>query len=88
MNTYKPIDASYLAQINVFVRAKKAVRIQYSTDINEFITTVAIIKNISEKEGATYMELSSGEEVRLDRIVRIDDKPAPGYDTGYFACDI
>jgi Rho-binding antiterminator len=88
MNTYKPVDTTYLAQINVFVRAKKAVRIQYFTDINEFITTVAIIKNTFEKEGATYMDLSSGEEVRLDRIVRIEDKPAPGYDTGYFACDI
>jgi Rho-binding antiterminator len=34
------------------------------------------------------MELSAGDEIRLDKIVRIEDKPAPRYDKNYFACDI
>lgn len=88
MDTYKPLDTTYRTEIENFVKERKAVRIQYFTDINEFITKVAIIKKLSEKEGAEYMELSSGEEIRLDKIVRIEDKPAPGYNKDYFACDI
>jgi Rho-binding antiterminator len=88
MVQYKPIESSYLDLIKGFAKERKSVRIQYFTDINEFITTVAIIKNVSEKERAAYMQLSNGEEIRLDKIVRIEDKPAPGYDKSYFACDI
>jgi Rho-binding antiterminator len=88
MDTYKPLDTAYRTQIEAFVSARKSVRIQYFSDIQEFITRVAIIKKVYEKEGAAYMELSSGDEIRLDKIVRIEDKPAPGYDTNYFACDI
>jgi Rho-binding antiterminator len=88
MDTYKPLDATYYREIESFVKQRKSVRIQYFTDINEFITKVSIIKNLFEKEGAQYMELSAGDEIRLDKIVRIEDKPAPGYDKNYFACDI
>jgi Rho-binding antiterminator len=88
MDTYKPLDTTYYQEIKSFVKQRKSVRIQYFTDINEFITKVAIIKNLFEKEGAQYMELSAGDEIRLDKIVRIEDKPAPGYDKNYFACDI
>ena len=88
MDTYKPLDTTYYQEIESFVKQRKSVRIQYFTDINEFITKVSIIKNLFEKEGVQYMELSAGDEIRLDKIVRIEDKPAPGYDKNYFACDI
>jgi Rho-binding antiterminator len=88
MDTYKPIDTAYLQEIEAYVKQRKSVRIQYYTNINEFITKVSIVKNLFDKEGAKYMELSSGDQIRLDKIVRIEDKPAPGYDKSYFACDI
>lgn len=88
MDTYKPLDTTYYQEIESFVKQRKSVRIQYFTDINEFITKVSMIKNLFEKEGVQYMELSTGDEIRLDKVVRIEDKPAPGYDKNYFACDI
>ena len=88
MNNYKPLDTAYRTEIETFIKERKSVRIQYFTDINEFITKVAIIKKIVEKEEAEYIDLSGGEDIRLDKIVRIEDKPALEYNKEYIACDI
>jgi len=87
-NAYQPIDRTYYNELKTLVARRAGVRLQYYTDIREFITQFATLKELETREGEEYLVLASGEEVRLDRIVRVDDKPAPGYEEDYFKCDI
>ncbi len=84
----KTIDTDFRSKINELIEQRKSVRIQYYTDINEFISITALIKTLYQKEAVSYITLSNGEEIGLDKVVRIGDLPAPGYDKDYFACDI
>lgn len=65
------------------------VKVQYFTDIREFITVMAVAKELLLKEDDTeYLVLASGEEIGLDSIVRVDDTVAPQYkDIMDFTCD-
>ena len=61
------------------------ISLQYFSDIREYLSTRAIIKEIVARDHAEYLLLSTGEEIRLDRIIRVEEKPAPGFED-YFAC--
>ncbi|MCC9136083.1 hypothetical protein ACFSKU_16550 [Pontibacter silvestris] len=86
--SYKPIDSSYREMLEELAAKKAFVRVQYFTDLRELLNVTAVMKEVFEKDDAAYLRLATGEEVRLDRIVRVADKPAPGYDEAYFKCDI
>lgn len=55
------------------------VKLQYFTEIREFITVMAVVKNLYTKDGEEFLVLSTGDEIRLDRIVRIDEVTSPTY---------
>lgn len=65
------------------------VKVQYFTDIREFITVTSVAKELLLKEDDNqYLVLASGEEIRVDKIVRVDDTVAPQYkDIMDFTCD-
>ncbi len=75
------------SQLNTFragIVPGKFVRIEYLTDISEFIKIDALVKKIN----ADTIELGTGEEIYIDRIVRIDGVLSPnfpGYDN--YSCD-
>ncbi len=88
METYKPIDCGFYDILEANATQKRYTKIQYYTDIHEFITTNAVIKNLITAQGEEFMELATGELIRLDQIVKIDETFAPHY-AGYqdFTCD-
>jgi Rho-binding antiterminator len=88
MSTYEPIDQNFHKEIESLVAKRAGVRIQFYTDIHEFVTLHATLKELISKEDSEYLVLTTGEEVRLDRIVRLGNRPAPGYDEDYFKCDV
>jgi Rho-binding antiterminator len=84
---YQAIPATFREEIQDFMRRRKYLRIHYFNPYHEYISTAALIKEIFDQDGAEYMRLSTGEEVRLDWIVRLDGQAAPGYDIQDFTCD-
>jgi Rho-binding antiterminator len=85
-NNQTSIDNSFREHLETLCAQKKYVGINYKTDINELLSVTAIIKNIAVKEDYEYAQLSNGEEIRLDKIVRADGKTSPdypGYDYSY-----
>lgn len=67
---------------------KKYIKLQYFTDIQEFITTMTIIKEKVKNDNGSFISTTSGEEVPLDKIVRIDTIYAPKYaHIDDFSCD-
>lgn len=85
---YQPIEPVFYDTILALVAKHAGVRLQFYSDIREFITLHATLKELIRKDEAEYLVLTTGEEVRLDRIVRINDIPAPGYDEDFFKCDL
>lgn len=66
----------------------KFVRIEYLTDLSEFIKTDALLKRHVEQGGVEYLELGNGEQIPLDRVVSLSGKLSPNY-PGYanYSCD-
>ncbi|PSR55700.1 hypothetical protein AHMF7605_20415 [Adhaeribacter arboris] len=84
-DVYQPVDTSFREELLTYAKKRKYVSIQYLTDIREYMSARAIIKEIRADEGAELLLLNTGEEIRLDRIIRVEGKPAPGFED-YFAC--
>jgi Rho-binding antiterminator len=85
--TYKTVDPVFRDELQALVAKRAAARIQFYTAIHEFMTRHATLKELVVKADGEYLVLTTGEEIRLDRLVRIGDRPAPGYDEDYFKCD-
>ncbi|MCJ8165885.1 hypothetical protein MKJ04_13620 [Pontibacter sp. E15-1] len=85
---YKPVENGFREYLQEVVTNRPFIRVQYITDIREFATTTAVPTELIETDGAAYLLLATGEEIRLDRLVRIGDTPAPGYSADYFKCDL
>lgn len=66
----------------------KFVRIEYLTDLSEFIKTDALLKRHFDQDGTEYLELGHGEQIPLDRVVSISGKLSPKF-PGYanYSCD-
>lgn len=66
----------------------KFVRIEYLTDLNEFIKADVTLKQYVQENGTEWLELATGDVVPLNRVVSISGKLSPRY-PGYanYSCD-
>ncbi|WP_018478781.1 hypothetical protein [Pontibacter roseus] len=85
---YKPIDPAFREELQALASRRAAARLQFYSDIGEFLTLHATLKELATKGEEEFLLLTTGEAIRLDRIARINDKPAPGYDEAFFQCDM
>ncbi len=86
--TYKPIDPAFYEELKAQVAKRAGTRIQFYTDIQEFLTVNATLKELVRRGEEEYLVLTTGAEIRLDRIVRVGETAAPGYGDSFFKCDI
>jgi Rho-binding antiterminator len=86
--TYKPINCDYYDVLTEKAVLKLYCKIQYFTDLHEFVTINAVIKDIFTKSGEEFMLLATGELIRLDRLVSINGELTPHYARfNDFSCD-
>jgi hypothetical protein len=77
------------AEFRSLIPLNKYVRLDYFTDLREFIRTDALTKAIIEKDDTDHLELATGEQIPLDRVIRIDGHLSPkypGYDDYSCSC--
>lgn len=77
------------AEFRALIPLHKFVRLDYFTDLREFIRTDALTKAIVDIDGVEHLELATGEQIPLDRVIRIDGHLSPkypGYDDYSCAC--
>lgn len=67
------------AEFRALIPLNKYVRLDYFTDLREFIRTDALVKRITTTDGTEQLELATGEQILLDRIIRIDGHLSPNY---------
>jgi Rho-binding antiterminator len=75
---YKPIACDFYDVLEAATR-KQQVYLQYFNDLRQLCQGTNTIRTFITRDHAEYARLASGEEVRLDNIIRLDDTPAPAY---------
>ncbi|GAB3797799.1 hypothetical protein GCM10028819_17580 [Spirosoma humi] len=66
----------------------KFVRLEYLTDLNEFIKADVTIKQLLHQDGTDILALATGERVPLDRVVSVSGNLSPRYPGyGNYSCD-
>ena len=78
---YRPVESHFRGAMEALVAERKKVTFNYITDLRELLTTTGLVREITRRDGTEYVSLSNGEEIRLDRIVRVDNTLAPGYES-------
>ena len=88
MELLKDKDKAFREYLLAVVKNRTYVKIQYFTDLHEFITTMTVAKGLDTSSDGESILLGSGEIVPVDRIVRINEQVAPGYQGIMdFTCD-
>jgi len=76
---YQPIACGFYDELEALATRKKQVYLQYFNDLRQLCQGSTTLKTFITRDHAEYALLASGEEVRLDHIIRVDDKAAPGF---------
>ena len=76
---YQPIDCGFYDELEAAATQKKRVTLQYFNDLRQLCMESGVIDTFFIRDKVEFMRLKSGEEIRLDHIIRLDNKPAPGY---------
>lgn len=77
------------AEFRALIPLNKFVRLDYFTELREFIRTNALVKRIVSQNGAESIELATGEQIPIERVIRIDGHLSPrypGYDDYSCSC--
>lgn len=78
MSDYHPIDCSFYDRLEAAAVQKKFCHLEYSSDLGEILQAGGVIKDLYIREGAEFLKLSTGPEIRLDRLIRLDQHYLPG----------
>lgn len=66
----------------------KFVRLEYLSDLNEFIKTDVTIKQLVQEGANERLELATGDTIPLDRVVSVSGNLSPRYPGyGNYSCD-
>jgi Rho-binding antiterminator len=76
---YQSIDCGFYDELEAAATQRRHVLLQYFSDLHELRVESVVVRGLETREHAEYAQLSNGEEVRLDRIMRLDEKIAPQY---------
>ncbi|MCC3155463.1 Rho-binding antiterminator [Hymenobacter sp. BT770] len=76
---YNPIDCHFYDLLEAAATLRRRVDLQYFNDLRQLCLTSGVIDTLLVRDKVEYMRLKSGEEIRLDHIIRLDDTPAPAY---------
>ncbi|MBC3540144.1 hypothetical protein ACFSC6_16710 [Rufibacter sediminis] len=81
------MDKQMMQAVNEAVAKKKFLKIQYRTDLNEFLTVTALIKKVEETGNGLKVELATGEEIPFDQLVKVGDVASNQFTSRDFTCD-
>ncbi|MBA9078980.1 MULTISPECIES: hypothetical protein [Rufibacter] len=81
------MDEHLLTAVNEAVQKKKFLKIQYQTELHEFLTVTTMIKKVGEKEGQLHLELVTGQEIPFAQLVKVGDVASDKFNSRDFTCD-
>ena len=76
---YTPIDCHFYDMLEAAATQRRRVDLQYFNDLRQLCLGSGVIETFCIRDKIEYLQLKSGEEIRLDHIIRLNDTPAPLY---------
>lgn len=76
---YKPIDCGYHDRLEAAASKRQRVSLVFLSPSGEAKNTTATIETIETSQGEEYLQLNTGESIRLDRIVKLNEETFPGH---------
>jgi len=70
--SYIPVNCEFHDYLEEFAMRRKQVSVHFFSEDGAARQRDAVITDVFAREGADYMTLSSGELIRLDRLVSVD----------------
>lgn len=75
---YVPIDCNVHDQLLERATLGRPTTVQYRGGEGQSLVARDVIVDVFSREGAEYMRLGGGREIRLDKIVSFGDAPGSG----------
>ena len=75
----KPIDCGFYDALEVAATQRRRVALPYVNALRQRCLDSGVIDTFFIRDKAEFMRLKSGEESRLDHLIRLYDPPAPAY---------
>ncbi|MBK8395393.1 MAG: hypothetical protein IPL26_09150 [Leptospiraceae bacterium] len=79
MRKYEPISCDFYDELEAFSILKKEVEVFYEDESGNTISSFGIIKDLYSREKVEYLLLDNEKEIRLDLLVRVDNKIISNY---------
>ena len=70
---YTPISCDFHDVLEVAATTRKAVRVRFVDETGALQQRSATIVDVFSRRGAEYLWISTGETLRLDRLIAVDD---------------
>ena len=76
---YTPIDCNLYDELEILAMRQQKTEIVYHANGEDKILQDVLIKNVYSRDKVEYLKLESGEEIRLDTLLKVDGKPFKGH---------
>ena len=87
-NLHQPDSTASDTAFRAAIVPGKFVRLEYLTDLNEFIKADVLIRQLVQRDNSEWLELATGERILLDRVVSVSGNLSPRYPNyGNYSCD-
>lgn len=79
MDAYIPVSCDFHDELEALATLRQECRIVYSNAANELVEVQDRIVDVYAANKADFLKLKDGTEIRLDRIVSVNDKQLSSY---------
>jgi Rho-binding antiterminator len=76
---YVPIDCGFYDELELLAMRQTPCSLLVRLPNDEIVRWVGVIKTFETRQGAEYMILRDGRELRLDQLVEVNGKRPPGF---------
>lgn len=77
---YKPLDRDFYGLLETAVAARKKVIVEYFNEYRQLHSLGGLPKALLRENDEEFLEMATGERIRLDRIIVLDGRFFPGYE--------
>lgn len=74
MTAYRSVSCDFYDELEALATLRRPCTLQYHTETGEKTRTEGQIMDLFSVEKAEYLRLRDGTEIRLDRLIAVDDK--------------
>jgi Rho-binding antiterminator len=79
MDAYIPVSCDFHDELEALATLRQECRIVYSNAANELVEVQGRIVDVYAANKADFLKLKDGTEIRLDKIVSVNDKQLSSY---------